>query len=599
MQIGNIKINSFKGIQDYSFAPDKVNLFIGKNGSGKSSFLEAIRFSLTGELPDNAIRNGCKTGYVSASIFGGTEIKRFFGEKKTVQIAGKTTTQKAAKQYIEENSGVRTDTMNVITLSSLIASMNAGELSSFLVQSGLLPIEIDINKLFDFCKLSEAAKDELGVMLPLPPATFGISAITDAYEVFYNRRADIKRELDTVKKKAVYTGAIPTKTLESIERAMGEITMRKQQKTAYETALWNYQQALKKRQEAVANVQALEEKIKECNVKEPDPSLKERIVKQIEENNAELAKKQSTINVLQANIALFQNSLRNLSTSVCPLSDKLICTTDKTAAKQEITEILETNQAKLEETQKDIEALASKLEAIKKQDQEYELQLNKFRQLQSLYEQYRFMKANVPEIPEEPKPIPSSEEDEKRLQLLHEQRNAIIAYNLAKQADEERKCIQKKLDVYEELVKALAPKSGISEKIIAFAFEPLIKHCNKRAASLKSDFEIAAQVSKGVHIMCKPTKESGFLDIKEVSSGEQLLAIFLIADMLNELSGFRIMMLDDLDKLDENSLSSLLSLIMDDKVLNSYDHIFLATVDHPDAVEIFKRYGAQIKTICL
>ena len=42
MRIQEINIKNFKSLYDVSFQPGKVNVFIGANGSGKSTILEAI-----------------------------------------------------------------------------------------------------------------------------------------------------------------------------------------------------------------------------------------------------------------------------------------------------------------------------------------------------------------------------------------------------------------------------------------------------------------------------------------------------------------------------------------------------------------------------
>ena len=42
MRINEISIRNFKSLYDVSFEPGKLNVFIGANGSGKSSVLEAL-----------------------------------------------------------------------------------------------------------------------------------------------------------------------------------------------------------------------------------------------------------------------------------------------------------------------------------------------------------------------------------------------------------------------------------------------------------------------------------------------------------------------------------------------------------------------------
>ena len=42
MKLKRLTIQNFKSLYDISFEPGRVNVFIGANGSGKSSVLEAI-----------------------------------------------------------------------------------------------------------------------------------------------------------------------------------------------------------------------------------------------------------------------------------------------------------------------------------------------------------------------------------------------------------------------------------------------------------------------------------------------------------------------------------------------------------------------------
>lgn len=71
-----------------------------------------------------------------------------------------------------------------------------------------------------------------------------------------------------------------------------------------------------------------------------------------------------------------------------------------------------------------------------------------------------------------------------------------------------------------------------------------------------------------------------FVDLSDVSTGEQTLAIFLILDMLNQLSGFGILMLDNLDALDANALDELMGVLTSKEVLDRYDHIFISMLAH-------------------
>lgn len=56
MKIREINVKNFKSLYDVSFQPGKVNVFIGANGSGKSTILEAIGI-LSGAMTDRVNNN--------------------------------------------------------------------------------------------------------------------------------------------------------------------------------------------------------------------------------------------------------------------------------------------------------------------------------------------------------------------------------------------------------------------------------------------------------------------------------------------------------------------------------------------------------------
>ena len=63
--------------------------------------------------------------------------------------------------------------------------------------------------------------------------------------------------------------------------------------------------------------------------------------------------------------------------------------------------------------------------------------------------------------------------------------------------------------------------------------------------------------------------------------------------MLNELNQFRILILDDLDGLDRNSLQALVDLVMEDE--SSWDHVFFAAVNNTEAKDVLGAIpGAQV-----
>ena len=94
--------------------------------------------------------------------------------------------------------------------------------------------------------------------------------------------------------------------------------------------------------------------------------------------------------------------------------------------------------------------------------------------------------------------------------------------------------------------------------------------------------------------MCSPNTSCDMVKLESVSSGEQAYALFLVMDALNALSGYGILVLDDLDKLDENALDALLSLLEKPGVMDNYDHVLMAMVNHEDSLAVLKKHEKSL-----
>ena len=64
MKIEHVRITNFKKVTDFELNPGKVNIFLGPNGTGKSSILQALRYGLTGNSPQDPIGEGANKAAV-------------------------------------------------------------------------------------------------------------------------------------------------------------------------------------------------------------------------------------------------------------------------------------------------------------------------------------------------------------------------------------------------------------------------------------------------------------------------------------------------------------------------------------------------------
>lgn len=88
INIKQIKIKNFKSLYDVAFEPGKVNVFIGANGSGKTSILEALGVlsaAMTDRVNTNSLhRKGVR---ISTSMLYKSKFSSIEKESKTVDIA--------------------------------------------------------------------------------------------------------------------------------------------------------------------------------------------------------------------------------------------------------------------------------------------------------------------------------------------------------------------------------------------------------------------------------------------------------------------------------------------------------------------------------
>jgi len=600
----NLSIKDFKSIKEKSIPKLSSLTFVtGENGAGKSSLLEAICYLYTGELPDKAVRDGAKELTVSAQL-GADTIQRSFGSKTVCRVNGATTTQKSVATLIESTTGVTQDVYHVLTSKDVLTRMTAGSLAEFLIENKLIPVGIDLDTLKVLCPtLTSAAEEELSHHLPPTPNKFGVEDIAAAYDVAFANRKAVKQVIAAKTIEATWEGPVPTRTLESIEAELKKFIAFDTEKASYQKLLEAYERIVAQRKSQLENIADLEKRINALGTL-PTVDVKEGefLKAQAEKLRNQLSQIDSTNRVFSDNICMFRKTLEDLDKPICPISKKLVCSTDKTAVKSELAKLLDDNVAELEKSSQLRSQIAENIKAVQAKLRAWEEARERLYKAEKLYEQHKTLKGALISIPE--KPIaPTSSLDVTEKQRLIAEREKVFKYQNCLKAKGELKKLNAELDVWEELVAVLSPKAGIREAVIKIALEPLVEHINKRAAELKVDFAVDLKFENGVKIYCSPKKGLSMLPLEAVSSGEQAYALFLIMDALNELSGARILLLDDLDKLDVASFEALIGLCSRKDILDKYDHIMVAFVNHDEAVRVAEaacsRVGGESEIIAL
>lgn len=591
MRIDQIKIQDFKNISNSTFCPGQITAFVGSNGAGKTSWMEAFRYLLTGEAPENPIQDGKTQAVVEGDIKPIGSLVRKITEKGTsVRLNGSSTTAKSVNELMEDAFKVKPMTAKVMTSSKLLMSMKAGELSEFLVNSGTIPVSIDLTKLKSLCAVSKEAETELEMVLPEAPAPIGLEDLNEAYAFFFTARTTLKQTLAAEKARAAYTGEMPAMNAAAIEKRLNEILAQEARVKAQQSQVDAYRAACVKRQKANEEMVKLAQKIKEITAKAPEPGAKEQLEKQMQEVQDRINSRSSTLLVLKKNVETLEKTLKALDTPYCPLSDKLICKTDKSAVKEEISETVRAAQEEIAAIERELSELKTRVALLEAKQKQLKEEETAYQQKVMLYQKYTFLKDHLPDVPEKPAEPESPAKYAKEKEELNRQKALIVKMEQAHESELKVKEVSNRLEVIEQLLDVLNPKKGIREKVVECALAPLVAFCNAKSEKLRSGFALNIAINNGVHLQYRTNPSMQFIDVASASAGEQLFVAFLILDMLNELTGYRVLMMDDLDKLDAEAFESMIKLLTSEEVLKSYDHILLGAVNHAQVVNTLKSH---------
>jgi energy-coupling factor transporter ATP-binding protein EcfA2 len=581
MQINSIETKNFKNLT-INTSLSKVNIILGSNGTGKSTFLNAIRYAITGKKPSDMAKLGTATGFAIADIKDVGKIQRgWTASGSKTALNGKTTNATSISESIKELCGANSDVASVMTSSELLAGMSAGDVSKFFIDQGFLKLNADIDKIIAYSpKLSEGAQNELRMYFPIAPETISIEEIKVAYQYYYDARRTVKKDIDAVKSLAAYCGAKPNASAVEIVAKRDGIAQLYGQKKA---ELESYKSLKAAYDRFATTIRALQEKADAITVLEPVPNAIEDVIAKMADTQMQKSEKERTAGVLKNTDERLKKLLARLGEPICPKSEKLVCTTDKTAVSSEIQSGIDEALKELAVLQQQIKALSESYASFESEKTAIAQNAVKYQEKQGYLVQIKKMQNDMPKEPAVPDAT-NIEVLQNNLDALNIEYNNAIKYEEAEKAAVKLNQLTDRLSIYEELVDAMNPKNGITQKVLERSVIPLEEYCNREIASILPKYTVKFDVSDGMRILLQNQNEQT-ISYESASRGEKIRIRFLVLNMLNALSGFRLLMIDDLDSLDKESLAALLALIDSEKVKNEYDHIFLCGVDHAEVRE--------------
>ena len=589
MKISSITVQNFKGIEKMKISPEHVTVFMGKNGSGKSSLLEAITFVLTGKIKPEYIRNGTGAASVTLEFSDGTNIERSRSAAgSVVRCNGKRTTGKSVNEFLEEKLGADTGTYEALCGIDYLQSLSSKDLSSLFLS--ILPIKVSFDK---FCEFSDKiANEEFGRTLEqedkeylykiIGADVFGIDEMTDAYKKAFDERR-IKNGLvkNLITKAEFDQKTLPKESKDDLYDQLTKIGKVEADMANYQKQMKFYIDSVKKNEIAISKKKELENALAAyTDFQKPDESVK----KQAEEDKAKfqdaIDKSRGFIATANSNIALFNKTLSSLNKPVCPISEKLICTSDKSSLKNELTELVEQNQKVVTEHQNFIKRCEEQITKRDNKIKNFNDMLVQYTKKEGLEKQIKDFV--IPEILPKPDEIEAKDYSAVKAKLqrkisLHE---AHAAATKAYQEFEKENKILRRLEI---AVRCLDVKTGVPNIILKAALATFEAAANKKAAQIDPDFKLAISCDNGISITVKTKGSTDYLPLDVVSTGEYIIVAFLLMDIINQITDAKYLVIDNLDALDAEHAKMFLDLLDKD---SSYEHVFVGTVDHEDTKKV-------------
>ena len=96
--------------------------------------------------------------------------------------------------------------------------------------------------------------------------------------------------------------------------------------------------------------------------------------------------------------------------------------------------------------------------------------------------------------------------------------------------------------------------------------------------------------SEGIVPYISSPKSQGFIPVGASSTGEFMMAAYLLMAVINKVSDTRYLMIDNLDGLDRECAKSFLEMLIEDAA-GMFDNIFVGAVNHDDTEFITEQLG--------
>jgi len=594
MKIAKIIIKNYRGIEDLTINAEDINVFLGTNGVGKTSTLQAIRYVLTGQGDVDDIRMDADEMSVEIIFEDTTSIRRIRkSDKNEVKVNGKNTTIKACNEFLEQKFGCSKNVLEAMCSADFFKSLDKKDLTNFILS--ILPIQVSYNKLIEFCeekigrKLDSDEKKFLDGCFDTTTATIGLSDIELVYQKVFARRKLEKSNLKVMQAKANFDiNKLPEEAKETLEKELSRIQVIEAQAVDIMKQMDAYKKSLEARKIAEEKLQQLKmEFLSYVDISSPDEqeliTAKEDKQKFI---NA-ISKYKTILGTNRTNIEMYERTLVSLDKPVCPLSEKLICQTDKSGLKASLQELVRENNDSITKINEFIAKCEEQVTMRDKIIDKYNENIVKWTKKEALEKQIKDFV--LPDILDKPKDIPTEDVMGKKTEIqaklsIYAEYDTAISY--------EKKCQEqlKLVNMLEFAVNILDVKNGVRCVILEKSLNPIESMVNIKAETLRKGFNLILTSPNGIDIRVAP-KGNKYVPLEKVSSGEFIFVAYLLMSVIREITGVSVLIIDDIDKLDTEATETFIKILKSDK---EYENVFIGGVNHSDTAKIIEAVKVNV-----
>jgi len=617
MKVDGITIKNFKGIEDMTHRFDKkVTVLSGPVGAGKTSFMQAFRYGLTGEAPTLPISSGKSSLIVTMDCGEEMCIERTIANpnKRATKILGRKVGVGASEEYIAETTNVSNDIMKIVTSSEVLQALKPDELGTiFLEQSkekwtmdDLLECLNNLNikertaldkeyeKLedeeFEKGKLpAEVIKEIKGLFLSKTINLEGINkAFDEAKATKRDRNAQYK--IASSKSKGFLEIVKPAYTEKEIKDKLEEVIGVERNVASYKKTISDYKKALQNKKEQDKRIASLELSIGMNKGVKPNTAKYSELMEKKEDYTKQIISHEKILQTLNDSLSRLKRTLEGLDKPVCPISCKLTCTTDKTCLREELDDEAFDISESIVETQGILKEIKDALAVVEDEISSYQNNKELYNKKVLLRRQLDDELAHPIILPDEPDKITiksdySMEKNDlnEKLSVLRRYKDAEAEYKRANEL--KRKCV-----ISDFIVKSLEPKGPVIAEFLKTFVEYLEISCNERSSLLKTGLEVKFDVENGLRATFKTGPSKRFLPYSNLSAGEKIFALILLTDLINSFCDSRVLIVDDTDHLDKECFDMLLNFLASEEVNDLYDNIIVSCVYHDDLDDVISKY---------